>query len=148
YATYESKNMLCMIWHADATSTEIGNHVSSIGCAEKSDYEKAAKELDPFFVAYKTGYSKSTKDLTLGFPYVEDGASGYKHAVLFVQDPTLLEGQQSEGLFYKSANDKDWRFFINARGVLNCIDYNTDVLKKAFTNLPCYDGSVQKTVAA
>jgi len=148
YATYESKNMLCMIWHADATSTEIGNHVSSIGCAEKSDYEKAAKELDPFFVAYKTGYSKSTKDLTLGFPYVEDGASGYKHAVLFVQDPTLLEGQQSEGLFYKSANDKDWRFFINARGVLNCTDYNTDVLKKAFTNLPCYDGSVQKTVAA
>lgn len=148
YATYESKNMLCMIWHADATGTEIASHVSSIGCADKADYEKAAKELDPFFAAYIVGVGKSSKDLTLGFPYVEDGASGYKHAVLFVQDPTLLDGKQSEGLFYRAASDKDWRFFINARGVLNCTDYSTDVLKKAFTNLPCYEGGVEKTVAA
>lgn len=148
YATYESKNMLCMIWHADATGTELASHVSSIGCADKADYEKAAKELDPYFAAYIVGVGKSSKDLTLGFPYVEDGASGYKHAVLFVQDPTLLDGKQSEGLFYRAASDKDWRFFINARGVLNCTDYNTDVLKKAFTNLPCYEGGVEKTVAA
>ncbi len=147
-ATYESKNLVCMIWHVDATSTDIGQHVASIGCADKADYEKAAKELDPFYAAYTAGYTKSTKGLVLGFPYVEDGAGGYKHAVLFVEDPSLLDGKQSEGLFYKASNENSWRFFINARGVLNCTDYNTDVLKKAFTNLPCYEGGVEKTVAA
>lgn len=147
YATYESSNMLCMIWHVDATTTPIGKHIASIGCADKVDYSDAAKDLDKYYTAYANDSKKSTEELVIGFPYVEDGASGYKHAVLFMKDPSLLDGKQSEGLFYKSPNDSKWHYFTNSHGILDCAVYNTAVLRKAFTNLPCDKGTEQIKVA-
>lgn len=148
YATYESSNLLCMIWHVDASPTPVAAHIASLGCADKSSYETAANVLDPFYAAYNGGDIKAGKDTTFGFPTISSGADGYQNAVVLQQDPNQLDGQQAEVLYYKAPNKTTWNYFMNTRGELSCAAYSTDTLKKAFKGLPCDDATTQalKTV--
>lgn len=43
------------------------------------------------------------------------------------------------GLFYRTSPDAKWQFFVGTQSVLDCSDYNTDDLKKAYVGEVCYD---------
>ncbi len=143
FASYESSNILCMAWHVDASSTAIKQHVTSVGCADKSSYEAAAKELDQFFAAYTKGEDSPTETIVLGVPMGSPGADGYENVTLYQEDPIQTEAKVFQGLYYRAKGEKDWTFFIGSYGLLSCSEYKTDVLKKAFKDFSCYNESTK-----
>lgn len=139
FATYESDNDLCMIWHADASSTPLGNHIASIGCATKNSYKVAAKALDTYYSAYVKSVSNPSSDIVLGVSAIEEGDDGYKHALIFQNDPSESE-QQFIGHYYKEPAKKEWTYLTGSYEPLLCSDFNTDVLKKSFKGVECLSG--------
>lgn len=49
------------------------------------------------------------------------------------------------GLFYRTSPEAEWQFFTGTQSELECSDYNTDDLKKAYLGEPCWDNG-QSTV--
>lgn len=147
YATYESDDIVCMTWHVDASTTVIKDHVTSVGCADKSSYEDAAKSLDQFFAAYTKGESSPAEKIVMGVPSATDGADNYENVVMLMEDPSELD-TQFEGLYYRKKDTKEWTYFTGSYGPLECSEYNSDTLKKAFKGFNCYDSQAQayKTV--
>jgi hypothetical protein len=141
YATYESSNLLCMIWHVDATPTAIKNHVTSVGCADKSSYEAAARELDQFYTAYAKG-TTGGQEVVLGMPVGSKGADNYINMTLYQEDPDQLD-TQFQGLYYRTTDQTEWTYFTGAYGLLSCSEYNTDTLKKAFKDFDCYNDATK-----
>jgi len=142
YATYESSNILCTVWHVDATPTAIKNHVTSVGCADKSSYEAAAKELDQFYAAYTKNDNSGAEHVVLGMPTGSDGADNYYNVTLYQEDPDQLD-HQFQGLYYRTKDQKEWTYFTGAYGLLSCSEYNTDVLKKAFKDFNCWNDATK-----
>jgi hypothetical protein len=141
YATYESNDLLCMIWHADATPTTIKNHVTSVGCAEKSSYEAAAKELDQFYTAYAKNTSPGSGGVVLGMPVGSQGLGGdYINMTVYQEDPDQLD-TQFQGLYYRAKDQTEWTYFTGAYGLIDCSEYNTDILKKAFNDFSCWNAA-------
>ncbi len=143
YATYSSDDVLCMIWHADASQTSLASHITSIGCGDKSSYDEAAKALDPFFAAYTKGEADPSNDIVLGMPENGNGTDGYKHAILLQEDPSQLD-QQFEALYFQAPGQTEWTYFTGAHGIVSCSEFNTDILKKAFHGIACYDDAAKK----
>ncbi len=50
------------------------------------------------------------------------------------------------GEFYRVSPDSEWRFFAVTQSALECSDYNTDDLKKAFLGEVCHNGNEMSTV--
>lgn len=49
-------------------------------------------------------------------------------------------------LFYRVNPESEWQYFAGGQSPLDCSDYNTDDLKKAFVGEVCYNGSEMSTV--
>lgn len=146
YATYESADSVCLIWHADASGTPIGAHVTSIGCGEKTSYETAAKALEPFYAAYTKNEASPSDQIVLGNPkQAASNTKGYDVAVVYQEDTKELD-TQFEGLYYKESGKTDWTYFLGSYGWLDCTEFNTDVLKKAFDGFNCHDPASDKIV--
>lgn len=143
YATYSSDDVLCMIWHADASQTSLASHVASIGCGDKSSYDEAAKALDPFFAAYTKGENDPADDIVLAMPETGNGTDGYKYAILLQEDPSQLD-QQFEALYFQAQGATEWTYFSGAHGIISCSEFNSDTLKKAFHGIDCYDDATKK----
>ena len=47
------------------------------------------------------------------------------------------------GLFYRTSPEAKWQFFTGTQAVLDCSDYNTEDLKKAYLGEPCYNYNTQ-----
>ncbi len=58
----------------------------------------------------------------------------------------MVEVGGAAGLFYRTAPEEKWQFFAGTQSPLDCSDYNTDDLKKAYLGEVCYNGSVESTV--
>lgn len=145
YATYSSDDVLCMVWHADASQTKIAAHVASIGCGDTSSYEAAAKELDAFYTAYAKSLTGDTNSggIVLGNPEVTKGADGYERAVLYQENPKELEDIQFEGLYYREVGQKDWSYFLGTHGLVYCSEFDTAAVQKAFKDTECENESTQ-----
>lgn len=50
------------------------------------------------------------------------------------------------GLWYRVSPDAAWQWFAGAQAVLDCSEYDTDDLRKAFAGEVCYEGGVEKVV--
>lgn len=146
YATYESADVVCMIWHVDASGTPIGAHVASIGCGEKSSYDVAAKALEPFYAAYTKDEAAPSDKIILGNPKTaSSNTKGYDVAVVYQEDSTQIDSQ-FEGLYYKESGKNEWTYFLGSYGWLECTDFDTDVLKKAFDGFNCHDATSDKII--
>ena len=143
YATYSSDDVLCMIWHADASQTSLASHIASIGCGDKSSYDEAAKALDPFFAAYTKDESDPADGIVLAMPETGNGTDGYKYAILLQEDPSQLD-QQFEALYFQAQGATEWTYFSGAHGIIACSEFNNDTLKKAFHGIACYDDAMKK----
>ena len=143
YDLFSSDDMICTVWHADASGTALKNHVASIGCAKKRSYKDAAKMMESFYEAYvKANPTKDSSTLTFGNPVASDGTDGYKYTSIYQVDASKIvsmdEGKTDfNGYYYLAPGTTDWKYFKSSVGVLACADLNTEVLKKAFAGLQC-----------
>jgi hypothetical protein len=152
YAEYESSDMLCAIRHADASQTGLKAHISGIGCAEKASYRAAADKLQPFYDAYADGESYK-EPVLLGGLVIQPGADGYQNAVVYIEDSSQFEAEEEnqnysfKGLYYKAQGESKWIYYNGYEGDTSsffCSSYDSDVLKKAFKGIGCYDDKLQK----
>lgn len=145
YAAYESNEILCAVWHADASQTSLKDHVASMGCASKASYKMAAEQLKPFYAAYTKDADQPKSDLVFGDAVINDGGDGYKNATVYQEDQS--QGGDDDGatlffrvLYYKSPASKEWTAFTGIRGgTPECSMYSNDILKTAFKGYECYD---------
>lgn len=150
YAEYSSDDILCAIWNADASQTPLKTYIASIGCANKDSYKKAANSLQPFYDGY-TKQNATRKNLVFGDPVAAEGQDGYKNAVLYQEDPAEVDTSDDRayfnGLYYQAPGSSEWKFFtgVGTGSLVNCTEFNSDVLKKAFHNLSCYDTAAKTT---
>ncbi len=149
YAEYESSAQLCAIRHADATPTKLAAHIVSVGCADKASYADAAKALQPFYNSYIEGNSEVASNLVFGL-LQKGGSGGYNYQLLYQEDAgKFSDGEKMTsliGYYYKKSNDANWTYLTSTRvdEVPYCSEFKTDVLKKAFKDVDCYDDQSQK----
>ncbi len=106
---YEADNILCVIWHADASGTTLGDHVTSIGCGDKSSYEAAAKFIDPLFTAY-TKVKKPSDQILLGIEDAADNKDGTQNVTLYQEDPNSSEESFFLGRYTKKSGESAWTY--------------------------------------
>lgn len=143
YAVYESPNYLCSISHVDATSTELSNHLVSVGCANKESYTSASKSFASFYDIYKASNTSANSDTVLGKLVQKEQANGDSYAILYQEDaknPISSKGSlYFNGYYYKTSVDNAWKFFKSTNVAIDCAEFNTDLLKKAFSGADCYN---------
>jgi len=150
YGVYESDDKRCVIWRMDVSKVLPGNNVTSVGCANKSDYKKMADDLQPFATAY--GKDKTISKLVFGPSSTSEGTDGYVNASVYQEvrysDKTYKDIEGARGFYYKAPATDQWKVFSMSRGLLACADFADDVAKKAFHGLDCYDvdGKKESTV--
>lgn len=155
YAEYESAEILCAIRHVDASTALAGKHISSLGCATRKSYQKAADTLRPFYTAYTDDYDTHSDKLAFGFINKGKGLDGYEYAVIYQRDSGQFKDDTNEenidnsftALYLKEPKDSEWLYFIGVNGNiadLSCATYKDDVLKKSFNGFKCYDATIGK----
>ena len=140
YTVYDSTDVRCVTWRLDITNIQADSNVTSVGCADKSDYQKMADVVQPYFEAY--GINDKISNEVYGAPVVADGSDGYKNAVLYqeVVYKDSSAGTDTIKVYYYKPVNGDWTYFHLNRGseIVNCSTF-TDVYKKAFAGSTCYD---------
>lgn len=109
----------------------------TLSCSTLSEYERNAAIQQPFYKAILTNATYSADKTMLSMPQVsESPTANYLTANVTVGSDTALVGSAA-GLFYR-VPDGTWRFFQATQAVLDCGDYNTTDLKKAYVGTSCY----------
>lgn len=116
-------------------------NLTSIGCADMTEYEKAAETIKPFAAAVEKA-DTSTGDMPLSQydaeATIHDGTDGYKNAAVKVDAGTAL--------FYQEPG-KDWvRWMFAGSSTTACTEFSTTILKKSFANEDCLDKKTNRTV--
>lgn len=165
-ATYESRDMLCFVQltnNPDQSAAANGQtYIASIGCADKSSYQKAADSLQPF---YDAGVKAKTLvgSLVLGELKTDKGSDGYQYATIYQPALDTIPTTTSKattasapadvvvhypiGYYYQTPNSTTWTVFVNPEkdAAPTCADFNTDTLRKAFHGLSCLDASQKQS---
>lgn len=94
-----------------------------------------------------------SNEVALGTDYPEGEYLGLNPDRLEIKDSkhapyqTMTGGVLgAAGLWYRVSPDAPWQWFTGAQAVLDCSEYDTDDLKKAFAGEPCYEDGNLKTV--
>lgn len=110
----------------------------SVTCTNSSDYEETAKAIAPFaaLIPNPNGEPGTSPDLVLQNLVIRDSLTpGYQTATLSVHAYQGVGGYAA--LFYSV--DNEWRFFKGTQSILECSDYSTPDLQKAYEGERCYD---------
>lgn len=147
YAVYESPNYLCSVSHVDASGTELANHLVGLGCADKASYASAAKNLAAFYNTYKGSNSNVTANIVLGMLTQKEQTNGDSYAILYQEDAknaASTDGTQYfNGYYYKASSDQSWKLLKSTNVAIDCSEFNSGVLKKAFSGVDCYSSTSQ-----
>ncbi len=140
---YQSDKVVCLLNRVPPINdtTAPAPDATWLSCADKSDYEKSAKTIQPFYQALKAA-GQSGGQLVVTVPSIKDSQTeGYKLAEGALSGYGDMSG--AAALYYQ-APDGVWRFFRAGQDSPACTDYNSDELKKAFVGEPCYDVAADK----
>jgi hypothetical protein len=117
-----------------------------IECALISDFAATAEAARPFYEAYAKAPEHYEDNMAFGKQTVnESQTAGYKTAII----PLFAYGDYVGGfvgLFYQTP-DEVWHYFKGTQQALDCSEYNTVDLKKAYLGDVCYDSSTESTVS-
>lgn len=147
--SFKSDDIFCMVWRADISEITAGTQLVSIGCANKTSYEKAAESIVPFYDAYTKSKGKNSETLVLGVPYIFDGTNNHQRATLY-QESTSDNASTTSfmGIYYRTSDKDNWTYFTkeSAEGKLTvqCSSYNTSALKMAFSGFDCYNDQTKQ----
>lgn len=137
YSEYESTQMLCAIYKADATKSVVKAYVVGLGCASKESYKTAAESLQPYYEAYAAIAKKPSNDMAFSLPVVKKATKGYEYATVYQEDPNQFTGGFNG--FYYLAPHSTWDLFTLSQTTVACKAYDSAQLKKAFAGIKCYD---------
>lgn len=142
-------------WGVDSSATNYSNeyadcqvsvfgisediHRLAVGCMNKADYTKLAKEVEPFFRAYSaSSASTSGLEVALSTPEIRQSRTkGYQLAEL--DSLSVVNGVGTSGakrLFYQLPSGT-WRYFLSSQTLLGCTQYDTADLKRAYLGESC-----------
>lgn len=139
-----SSNIFCGIYEDTAWSSPTNGYEYVLLQCAKTDWTWLTEDdkalISELEAAYREKEGEYPIELNIGVavkirdseyaPYQSFGA-GVKGAV---------------GLFYRTGPDAKWQFFTSVQGPLECSEYNTDDLRKAFAGDYCYNGEERSTV--
>jgi len=136
--TYQNNAVICAV--------SVSSSPVSLSCADKSAYSDLVKTVNPFATAYLASADgkKYGEGILLSEPKITEKASGYSSATVSMGNTQSPVGGYA-GLFY--AKDGTWTYWRGTQSVIDCADYNTHDLQKAFEGDACYN-SVTKNDSA
>ncbi len=142
-AHYTEKDVICRVSVTKTYNNPTGDHLVQAGCQNMSTIVSETKKLKPFFdllpAEIRTGSPSMMGDATR---IVASKTTGYATLSLgfgAIDDNGELGLGSAHQLFYQTP-DKSWHYFIGAQNtVLNCEQYDTTDLKKAYLGERCYD---------
>lgn len=122
--TYEKGNIICTVGQSA--------HVF-VTCSEKNwvsnETDKFATQLSNAYYAKVNSYPLTI--YVAGRTIKDSSVSPYQ---------TLQVGtDNAAGLFYRVSPDAEWQFFTSTQAELECSEYNTDDIRKAYAGDKCYD---------
>jgi hypothetical protein len=131
--TYEKGNIICTVG--------TGPH-AYVACSEKdwvtNETRELATQLSNAYYAKANSYPFTIRVTN---PIIKDSSvSPYQ---------TLQVGtENAAGLFYRVSPDAEWQYFTSTQAELECSEYNTDDIRKAYAGDKCYDEATKtdKTV--
>lgn len=106
-----------------------------VACSEKNWIIDETKEL-------ATQLSNAYYAKTNRYPFVihvkdsvikDSGVTPYQRLTVGVTN--------AAGLFYRVSPDAEWQYFTSTQDEVECSEYNTDDIRKAFAGDKCYDGA-------
>ena len=138
-----SRNIVCSVSEGDEwVSPSNGYEYAFLGCA-KTDWvwlTEADKMLtSELEAAYREKEGEYPIVLNADTRKIKNSQTSPYQTIT-----TTIKG--AAGLFYRTSPDSKWQFFTGTQAVLDCGDYNTEDLKKAYLGEPCYNGSVESIV--
>lgn len=137
---------------------------AELGFAEREDLQymayKTYENEDGIFCTNEScGYKGWIANSTIEF--ANELAEAYKDKtgkypyMLNVKNPTIKSSAygpyqnlmvaeaNAASLFYRESPDAEWKYFTGTQAQMECSDYNTPELKKAFAGDRCYDTATQ-----
>lgn len=138
-----SNDIVCGVY-SDTKTINVNNYYdyTALVCAKRNWTWLTSEEralLGDLEAAY---YNKQGE-----YPVLLDGFYGNAGKVIdseYAPYQTLwISVGGARGMFYRTSPDSEWRFFIATQAYLDCADYNTDDLKKAYLGESCYNDSTQ-----
>lgn len=131
-------NITCGI-HGDAewkTNGAINYYYVSLKCA-KTDWVWLTEADKNLILELETAYyDKAGK-----YPSIIHNIQDIKNSQYEPYQKLTVSLGGAAGLFYRTSPDAKWQFFVATQSALDCSDYNTDDLRKAFAGDICYNGS-------
>lgn len=134
---YVSSDVVCHISESSLLETEINALSVGIGCADIASYKRVAAQVEPYYDLFAEANPKQAAGLYIDTPTISEGKTGYRNAVVLVDDYAAL--------FYKTPSG-DWKYFTSVSQMPYCSFYNTTDLRKSFAGQACYDLSNRKQV--
>lgn len=131
--TYEKGNIICAVGQSP---------YAYIACSEKDWVSNETNELaTQLSNAYYAKVNSYPLTIRVSNPTIKDSSvSPYQ---------TLQVGtDNAAGLFYRVSPDAEWQYFTSTQAELECSEYNTDDIRKAYAGDKCYDEAAKtdKTV--
>ncbi len=128
--TYQSTDAIC--------TTSLGSSPVSLSCANTADYSALIKQMEPFAKAYFASAEGKINKTGVAFatPTITKKATSFSNAVVAIGSTESPVGGFA-GLFY--AKDANWTYWRGTQSIINCKDYNTNDLQRAFEGDTCYD---------
>lgn len=132
-----NKNIVCAV-HGDTKyiSENVYNDYVYLICA-KADWHLLSVDEKSLIKELETAYYDKTGE----YPSVLWGFGNKIKDSEYEPYQTLwVSVGGAAGLFYRMSPEAEWQYFTATQGMLECNEYNTDDLKKAYLGETCYNG--------
>ncbi len=137
--TYDSKEVVCGITSYDPPQGDASDPWMNVVCEDMSDILATAKEAEPFAVVYAASTNEPLADTSFSQVVIDESpVEGYRNATVAISQSGFGRVGGFAGLFYQ-VPDGEWQYFKGTQETVDCKEYNTDDLKKAFASQNCYD---------
>ena len=137
------KNIMCEVY-GDGTfvTQDVWRGYAFLGCA-KTDWHWMTDAEKELVDKLETAYLNKTGKYPITLSGLE---SKIKNSQVSPYQTLQVAIGGGYALFYRVNPDAEWQYFAGGQAPLNCGDYNTEDLRKAFAGDVCYDGQTESTV--
>lgn len=134
-------NTICGVISDSHYYDDVAHDYIILECA-KTNWTWLTKEDETLIKAFETAYYNKTGS----YPYIMTSWNNQiKNSEYKPYQNVWVGIGGGAGLFYRTSPDAEWQFFTGTQGLLECGDFNTDDLKKAYLGEQCWDNG-QSTV--
>lgn len=133
-----SDNIVCGVFG----DNDYGKDVVILECA-KTDWHWLTEDEKKLVGELETAYRDKTGEYPTVLYNFDNKIKDSQYAPYQTLNVQIGGGY---ALFYRTSSEEKWQYFAGGQSDLDCSDYNTEDLKKAFAGDACYNGNQQSTV--